>query len=100
MYEETGLTQLWWCWARRLVLCDIGNSAAPAFSRLHGFAVRQTTLGVRFHSCSGPRVALRLLWDTEDGTPVPKHVGFDTYRELYCIVGYGLHLLVYVSNKR
>jgi hypothetical protein len=69
-------------------------TAAPTASRLRGFAVRHTTLGVRFHSFTGPRVAVRLRWDTEDGTPVPKHVGFDTYRELYFIAVYGLHLLV------
>jgi len=38
-------------------------TVAPAVSRLHGFAVRNPTLGVR--------VAVRLRWDTEVGTPVP-----------------------------
>ena len=76
-------------------------TAAPAVSRLHGFAVRNATLGVRFHSCSGPRRdAVRLRWDTKDGTPVPKRVGFDTYHEFYFKVVHGMHLLVNVSNVR
>ena len=75
-------------------------TAAPAVSRPHGFAVRNTPLGVRFHSCSGPRVAVQQRWDTEDGTPVPKLVGFDIYHELCFIIVYGIRLLVNVSNIR
>jgi hypothetical protein len=68
-------------------------TVAPAVSRLHGFAVTTPDI-VRcaFHSC-GPRVADDCA-GTQEGTPVPKHVGFDTYHELYFVVFYGMHLLV------
>jgi hypothetical protein len=35
-----------------------------------------------------------------DGTPVPKHVGVDTYHELYFIVFCSVHLLVDILNIR
>jgi hypothetical protein len=100
MCEETELAQLWWCWARRLVVCAVGNYSSTYSFETARFRSTTHDIGVRFHSCSGPRVAVRLRWDTGDGTRVPKRVGFDTYRELYFIAVYGLHLLVNVSNIR